>query len=233
MLQLTKNHGETSARTSRRGGIPVKRPDDSVRHPAFKVLVALNIIGACVAGYLYFNREETPGYLQTEQVQVQETSSAKEPENNRQANYTPAASTNSTAKKVERAPEVKQPAQQPAAASVRAETPVIKEPAPSSTQRLRTNPVPQKEVAKPVITETDSRSSDITEKVTYTVAGPQVYFHNQPDPSTRRNAFINRWNKAVLKPLDEKNGFVYIVYTNQWGQTSKGWMLKNQLKPLN
>jgi eukaryotic-like serine/threonine-protein kinase len=230
MLQLTKNHGETTARTSRRGGIPVKRPDDSVRHPAFKALVALNIIGACVAGYLYFNREEAPAYLQT--GQVQETSSTKERENDRQANYTPPASSNSTVKKAERKTEVKQPAQQPAP-SVSVETPVIKEPAPSSTQRLRTNPVPQKEVAKTTATEADGRSSEITEKVTYTVAGPQVYFHNQPDPSTRRNAFINRWNKAVLKPLDEKNGFVYIVYTNQWGQTSKGWMLKNQLKPLN
>ena len=233
MLQLTKNHGETSARTSRRGGITVKRPDESVRHPAFKALVALNIIGACVAGYLYFNREETPGYVPTNEVQLQETSSTRERENNRQPNYTPPASNNSTSKKGEMPPEVKQPARQPAAISVTTQALGIKEPSPLSAERMPTNQVSQKKVTKPKTADADRRSSETNEKVTYTIAGPQVYFHNQPDPSTRRNAFINRWNKAVLKPLDEKNGFVYIVYTNQWGQTSKGWMLKNQLKPLN
>src|SRR5687768_5362959 len=125
MLQLTKNHGETSARTSRRG-ITAKRPDDSVRHPAFKALVALNIIGACVAAYLYFNREETPGYLQAEQVQVQERSTDSEREINRQANTSPTAAGQTTAKS-QRPPEVKQPARQPDAISVTAEAPVIKE----------------------------------------------------------------------------------------------------------
>ena len=56
-----------------------------------------------------------------------------------------------------------------------------------------------------------------------------AYFHNEPDAGTRRQAFINHWNNAVLKPLDEKNGFVYIVYTNDQGQTSKGWLAKSDL----
>ncbi|MDB5196258.1 MAG: hypothetical protein JWP88_628 [Flaviaesturariibacter sp.] len=63
---------------------------------------------------------------------------------------------------------------------------------------------------------------------TYTVRS-KAFFHNEPDESTRRAAFINHWNKAVLKPLDEKNGFVYIVYTNDEGKTSKGWMRKADL----
>jgi serine/threonine-protein kinase len=56
-----------------------------------------------------------------------------------------------------------------------------------------------------------------------------AYFHNEPDESTKRKAFINHWNKAVLKPMDERDGFVYIIYTNSAGQTSKGWMLKREL----
>jgi serine/threonine-protein kinase len=59
-----------------------------------------------------------------------------------------------------------------------------------------------------------------------------AYFHNEPDASTRRSAFINHWNNAILKPLDEKNGFIYIVYTNDEGQTSKGWLSKNDLIKL-
>lgn len=56
-----------------------------------------------------------------------------------------------------------------------------------------------------------------------------AYFHNQPEADTRRAAFINHWNNAVLKPLDDKNGFIYIVYTNEQGQTSKGWLSKSDL----
>ncbi len=68
--------------------------------------------------------------------------------------------------------------------------------------------------------------------VRYTVIS-KAYFHDAPAEATRRKAFINHWNNAVLQPLDEKNGFVYIVFTNHLGQTSKGWLLKKDLRPLN
>jgi len=57
----------------------------------------------------------------------------------------------------------------------------------------------------------------------------KAHFHDSPDESTKRAAFIIHWNNAVLKPLDEKNGFVYIIFTNHLGQTSKGWLSKNDL----
>ena len=56
-----------------------------------------------------------------------------------------------------------------------------------------------------------------------------AYFHNKPDGSTRRNAFINHWNNAILNPLEEQNGFIYIVYTNDEGRVSKGWLQKKDL----
>ncbi|MEJ7914172.1 MAG: serine/threonine-protein kinase, partial [Chitinophagaceae bacterium] len=52
----------------------------------------------------------------------------------------------------------------------------------------------------------------------------KAFFHTEPDASTRRNAFIVHWNNAVLKPLDQRDDFVYIVFTNTEGQTSKGWL---------
>jgi hypothetical protein len=61
----------------------------------------------------------------------------------------------------------------------------------------------------------------------------KAYFHNEPDESTRRKAFIIHWNNAVLTPLEEKSGFVYIVFTNHLGQTSKGWLRKKDLQKLN
>jgi hypothetical protein len=57
----------------------------------------------------------------------------------------------------------------------------------------------------------------------------KAYFHNEPDAATRREAFIVHWNNAILKPLEEKNGFVYIVFTNHQGQVSKGWLSKADL----
>ena len=62
----------------------------------------------------------------------------------------------------------------------------------------------------------------------------KAYFHNDPDESTRRNAFVIHWNNsyATIKALDEKNDFVYTVFKNHLGQTSKGWLRKKDLKPV-
>ena len=57
----------------------------------------------------------------------------------------------------------------------------------------------------------------------------KAYFHNEPDEKTKRNAFIVHWNNAVLHPLKEEGDFVYIVFTNHLGQTSKGWLRKQDL----
>jgi len=66
----------------------------------------------------------------------------------------------------------------------------------------------------------------------YKLAGRKVYFHNSPDESTRRNAFIVHWNNATLIALDEKNDFIYVEFTNHLGQISKGWLPKKDLKPV-
>jgi len=58
----------------------------------------------------------------------------------------------------------------------------------------------------------------------------KAYFHNSPDETTRRNAYIVHWNKAVLTPLNEQSGFIYVIYTNEKGQISKGWLRKKDLK---
>jgi|GEM_PF-6029844 len=62
----------------------------------------------------------------------------------------------------------------------------------------------------------------------------KAYFHDQPDERTRRQAFINHWNNsyATLQALDEKNGFIYVVFRNHQNQTSKGWLRKKDLKVI-
>lgn len=69
---------------------------------------------------------------------------------------------------------------------------------------------------------------DETSQASYKVIS-KAFFHNSPDESTRREAFINHWNKAILTPIEEQNGFIYVIYTNNLGQTSKGWLRKKDL----
>ena len=60
----------------------------------------------------------------------------------------------------------------------------------------------------------------------------KAYFHDEPDPRTKRKAFIIHWNNAVLSPQDEVKGFIYVVFTNHLGQTSRGWLRKDNLIEL-
>ncbi|MCD6064609.1 MAG: protein kinase [Flavipsychrobacter sp.] len=66
----------------------------------------------------------------------------------------------------------------------------------------------------------------------YRVVSYRAYFHNEPDRSTRRNAFLVRSDERILA-LDERDDFIYTEYTNSQGQTSKGWVLKDDLEPAN
>ena len=81
------------------------------------------------------------------------------------------------------------------------------------------------------ITDQQQQTADsIKQPVTYKVAATRAYFHNQPDESTRRSAFIPA--NASLEGTDEKNGFVYTEFTNSKGQVSIGWLRKEDLITL-
>ena len=58
--------------------------------------------------------------------------------------------------------------------------------------------------------------------IAYSRLNEQVYFHNQPHASTRRNAYIMNGEEVYVQRLS--NGFGYVEFTNTNGQTSRGWM---------
>jgi serine/threonine-protein kinase len=64
----------------------------------------------------------------------------------------------------------------------------------------------------------------------YVVTSSKAYFHNQPDADTRRDAYLTP-SDEVMTAIDEQGDYVYIVFTNNQGQTSKGWVLKSDLRP--
>jgi serine/threonine-protein kinase len=82
---------------------------------------------------------------------------------------------------------------------------------------------------------TDSTSTVTTiskkELGQYKVVASRAYFHNKPDPATRRAAYLIPSNE-VIKALDEQGGFIYTEFTNSSGESSKGWILKKDLLPL-
>lgn len=62
----------------------------------------------------------------------------------------------------------------------------------------------------------------------YRVAAERAYFHNEADAATRRAAYMIP-SEEVIRALEEQNGFIYTEFTNSKGQTSKGWLRKEDL----
>jgi serine/threonine-protein kinase len=65
----------------------------------------------------------------------------------------------------------------------------------------------------------------------YKVMSPRAYFHNSPDKSTRRTAYMIPSNDVVAA-LGEENNFIYTEFTNNRGQISKGWLAKQDMITL-
>ena len=52
-------------------------------------------------------------------------------------------------------------------------------------------------------------------------------FYNTPDENNMRSTFIS--GNKVVGALEEKNGFIFVAYTNDLGFTVKGWLSKKDL----
>jgi eukaryotic-like serine/threonine-protein kinase len=65
----------------------------------------------------------------------------------------------------------------------------------------------------------------------YRVIAPRAYFHNEPDATTRRNAFAIP-SGEVIKAYEDRNNFIYTEITNTKGQVSKGWLRKQDLQTV-
>ena len=83
----------------------------------------------------------------------------------------------------------------------------------------------------PITSQDTSSSQAIKPRIVigqYKVQSPRAYFHNEPDQAARRGAYLIPSND-VIAALDEQNGFIYTEFTNNKGQTSKGWIRKSDL----
>lgn len=65
----------------------------------------------------------------------------------------------------------------------------------------------------------------------YTVIN-KTWFHSQPDSATKKPLYLSPRTDLVLTPTEEKNGFVYVIYVNNNGKSTRGWLNKRDLKPV-
>lgn len=56
----------------------------------------------------------------------------------------------------------------------------------------------------------------------YRVKAAKTFFHNTPDETTRRGAFLSK--NDLVTALSQEGGFIYTEFTNSRGQISKGWL---------
>ncbi|HCD9236734.1 TPA: SH3 domain-containing protein [Elizabethkingia anophelis] len=61
----------------------------------------------------------------------------------------------------------------------------------------------------------------------YTVVESRAYFYKSPNRNSRKNSYL--LYGAKIQVTEETKDFVYTIFTNTEGVTSKGWVLKNQL----
>ncbi len=60
----------------------------------------------------------------------------------------------------------------------------------------------------------------------------KAYFYSEPDITKRKNLYLGQRKDYVLRPTEEENGFVYVVYVNRNGETTRGWINKKDLQPV-
>jgi hypothetical protein len=110
-------------------------------------------------------------------------------------------------------------------------TPVVSsEPEKKATKAVAVEPKPS---TTAVADESRSNTPPTEIKGRYKIAG-KAYFHDEPDETTRRDAFVIHWNNsyATLEALDETTNFIYVEFRNHKKQVSKGWLRKKDLIPL-
>ncbi|MDV4068899.1 hypothetical protein CMT34_11920 [Elizabethkingia anophelis] len=68
---------------------------------------------------------------------------------------------------------------------------------------------------------------DTAASLYYTVIESRAYFYKSPNRNSRKSSYL--LYGAKIHVTEEANDFVYTIFTNTEGVTSKGWVLKNQL----
>jgi serine/threonine protein kinase len=84
----------------------------------------------------------------------------------------------------------------------------------------------QPEPAASSSTETSSRAPK------YTLSANRAYFYSEASENSQMNNFLARSNNPELTALDDRNGFIYVVFFTKDGLVTKGWLRKRDLRRM-
>ncbi len=104
----------------------------------------------------------------------------------------------------------------------------------SPANKTDNDPAPDNTTTKSAVTEnstTENTTSTNESSKKYTVIN-KTWFHFGPDQGKIKPVFLNPRKDVVLTPQAEENGFVYVVYVNSKGQSTRGWLNKKDLEPV-
>lgn len=115
-------------------------------------------------------------------------------------------------------------------ATIREETKPVRRPSPvtpkpATATRQNETASAQTTSAQPATTQ-PAASKTVIGKYRIT---SKANFYNSPDENTMRSTFISESANKTVNALDDKNGFIFVEYTNDLGFTSKGWLSKKDL----
>jgi eukaryotic-like serine/threonine-protein kinase len=186
---------------------------------AFMALLLLTIAFGGLAAYSFFKQQNS----KSEQVYNTDTIEQTNTTGANRFNEDGPIATNTTADLgIRQRPVTNETGQVKDSAAIITEVPAQSQAEDSQSIGETTNDQPQ--------TDTGSNTPATGSGPKFTVAVERAYFHNEPDESTRRAAYMIPSENLVLQPLEERNGFVYVIFTNTDGQTSRGWLRKQDLR---
>jgi serine/threonine protein kinase len=67
----------------------------------------------------------------------------------------------------------------------------------------------------------------------YTLAVSKAYFYDEPDVRSRRPVYLSNTNESEFVATKDSNGFIYVVFFNTDRQITRGWLRKQDLRPIN
>lgn len=88
----------------------------------------------------------------------------------------------------------------------------------------------------PVDTETrnnDNQNQQSQRAGKYTVVAAKAYFYNSPNDDSRTINFLSNKYRAELTAIEDRNGFIYVMFFNNKGEVTRGWLRKRDLLNIN
>jgi len=93
-------------------------------------------------------------------------------------------------------------------------------------------------VVKPIIPPVESTESSVEPVLSsngkrYKLAKGASFFYDEPNAEAIKHRVWILWtNKTKITVLDEQNGFMQVMHTNNDGEVTKGWLNKNDLREV-